>query len=114
MSPIQFSTLKALNPLDQKPERGENHDGQADIQKVLHGALLGVALWWSGSRWALTLVSETPGNAGKSGPNGTHARGLAFLTEPMRFAHSPPDMTHPGRQVGLAAGVVCASAQRRT
>jgi hypothetical protein len=44
MSPIQFSALKALDPLDQKPERGENHDGQTDIQKVLHGALLGVPL----------------------------------------------------------------------
>ncbi len=44
MSPIQFSTLKALNPFDQKPERGENHDGQSDIEEVPHGALLGVPL----------------------------------------------------------------------
>jgi hypothetical protein len=44
MSPIQFSALKALNPLEQEPERGENHDGQTDIEKVLHGALLGVPL----------------------------------------------------------------------
>jgi hypothetical protein len=43
MSPIQFSALKALDPLDQKPERGENHDGQTDIEEVPHGALLGVS-----------------------------------------------------------------------
>ena len=44
MSPIQFSALKALDPLDEKPERGENHDGQTDIEEVPHDALLGVAL----------------------------------------------------------------------
>ena len=42
MRPIQFSTLKALDPLDQKPERGENHDGQSDVEQVPHVALLGV------------------------------------------------------------------------
>jgi hypothetical protein len=44
MSPIQFSALKALNPLEEKPERGENHDGQTDIEEVPHDALLGVSL----------------------------------------------------------------------
>jgi hypothetical protein len=38
MSPIQFSTLKALDPLDQKPERGEDDNRQADKEKVLHGS----------------------------------------------------------------------------
>jgi hypothetical protein len=37
--PSQFSALKALDPLDEEVENGEDQDGQADICKVLHGAL---------------------------------------------------------------------------
>src|SRR5215510_5628390 len=40
--PSQLLTLKPLDPLDQEPQRGENHDHQADIQHVKHGALLRV------------------------------------------------------------------------
>ena len=36
--PIQLLTLKALDPLDQKPERGEDDNRQANVEKVLHGS----------------------------------------------------------------------------
>jgi hypothetical protein len=36
--PSQLLTLKALDPLDQKPERGENDNYQANVEKVLHGS----------------------------------------------------------------------------
>jgi hypothetical protein len=36
--PSQLLTLKALNPLDQKPERGKDNDRQADVEKILHGS----------------------------------------------------------------------------
>src|SRR5215471_11758733 len=35
--PIQFSALKALDPLHQQPQRGEDDDDQADIEHVGHG-----------------------------------------------------------------------------
>jgi hypothetical protein len=41
--PIQFSALKALDPLDEEEERGEYDDRQPDVDEVEHGALLGVA-----------------------------------------------------------------------
>jgi hypothetical protein len=40
--PIQFSALKALDPLDEKEERGEDDDRQPDVQEIEHRALLGV------------------------------------------------------------------------
>jgi len=36
--PSQLLTLKALDPLDQKPERGEDDNCQANVEKVLHGS----------------------------------------------------------------------------
>jgi hypothetical protein len=36
--PSQLLTLKALDPLDQKPERGEDDNRQANVEKVLHGS----------------------------------------------------------------------------
>jgi len=36
--PSQLLTLKTLNSLDQKPQRGEDDDRQADVEKVLHGS----------------------------------------------------------------------------
>src|SRR5215813_3437370 len=41
--PIQFSALKSLNALHDEPEHAEDDDGQADIEQVPHGALLGFA-----------------------------------------------------------------------
>jgi hypothetical protein len=41
MSPIQFSTLKGLNPLHDEPEHAEDDESQGDIEQVFHGALLG-------------------------------------------------------------------------
>ena len=38
IKPSQLLTLKALDPLDQKPERGEDNNHQADIEKILHGS----------------------------------------------------------------------------
>jgi len=38
--PIQFSALKPLDPLHQEPQRGENNDRQADVEKVEHGSSL--------------------------------------------------------------------------
>jgi hypothetical protein len=35
--PIQFSALKVLDPLDEKEERGEDDDRQADAEQVRHG-----------------------------------------------------------------------------
>ena len=43
MRPMMFSALKALDPLDEQEERGENDDRYADIEQVEHGALLDVA-----------------------------------------------------------------------
>jgi hypothetical protein len=42
--PIRFSALKALDPLHKEEKRGENHDGQPDIDEVEHGALQGFLL----------------------------------------------------------------------
>ena len=39
--PSQLLTLKALDPLDQKPERGEDDNHQADIENILHGSSSG-------------------------------------------------------------------------
>jgi hypothetical protein len=39
--PSQLLTLKALDPLDQQPESGEDDDGQADVDEVEHGSSLG-------------------------------------------------------------------------
>ena len=36
--PSQLLALKALDPLDQKPERGKDDDHKADIEKILHGS----------------------------------------------------------------------------
>ena len=44
MRPMMFSALKALDPLHEEEERGENHDGQPDIDEVEHGALQGFLL----------------------------------------------------------------------
>ena len=38
IKPSQLLTLKALDPLDQKPECGEDDNHQADIEKILHGS----------------------------------------------------------------------------
>jgi len=35
-----FSALKALDPLDEKEERGEDDDRQPDVDEVEHGTLL--------------------------------------------------------------------------
>jgi hypothetical protein len=36
--PTQFSALKVLNHPDEEEERGEDDDGHADDQKVIHGS----------------------------------------------------------------------------
>jgi hypothetical protein len=35
--PIQFSALKALDPLQDEEEHGEDDDGQDDVKQVRHG-----------------------------------------------------------------------------
>ena len=82
MRPIQFSTLKALNSLDEEPQRAENHDGQADIGKVEHGT----------APSKVQTGSLRPANAIKApmgvpvpAPCATHAPGTGFLTKAMRF-----------------------------
>src|ERR1700690_1143796 len=81
--PIQFSALKALNPLHQQPEEAEHENGQADICQVFH---------WSSKahgtgRRVLSPaahISDTGGEAGRglsmrlpcdpaAAPNRTHA-----------------------------------------
>ena len=39
--PSQLLTLKALDPLGQKPERREDDNRQADVEKILHGSSWG-------------------------------------------------------------------------
>ena len=36
ISPSQLLALKALNPLDEQEEHGENDDGQPDVREILH------------------------------------------------------------------------------
>jgi hypothetical protein len=36
MSPIQFSALKVLDPLDDEDEHGEDDDRQADVEEIRH------------------------------------------------------------------------------
>jgi hypothetical protein len=36
ISPIQFSALKVLNPLDDEDEHGEDDDRQADVEEIRH------------------------------------------------------------------------------
>ena len=119
MRPIRFSALKALDPLDEEEKRGENHDRQPDIDEVEHGALQGFLLvcapwarhplggcgwraacaalfrWRSGPCAVADGFSEASGNGEKSGLNGTHARPMRFLTEPMRGGR-PPGPGRPG------------------
>jgi hypothetical protein len=113
MRPIRFSALKAFDPLHKEVKRGENHDRQPDIGEVLHGTLQGFLLvcapwpatrsaeadggrpvqapfrWRSGPCAVADGFSEASGKGGESGPNGTHAGPMRFLTEPMRRARSP-------------------------
>src|SRR5215468_8330855 len=87
--PIQLSALKALDPLDQQPQRGEDDNDQADVEHVGHGpssdchnpgAIPGI----SGDHAVLT------GKWGASaGPCGTHARGTRI-----------PNRTHAARRPG--------------
>jgi hypothetical protein len=37
IKPIQFSALKALDPLQDEEEHGEDDDRQPDIEQVRHG-----------------------------------------------------------------------------
>src|SRR5262249_12362319 len=94
--PIQFSALKALDPLDEQPQHRKGDNGQADIEKVLHGSLLGLP---DPGRCALdsgvTMQSYLGGIPVSSGPCGTHAGGRETLTEPMR--PDVPARVTPGR-----------------
>jgi hypothetical protein len=40
--PTQFSALNVFDHLHEKEERGEDDDGYADDQQVIHGRLLGL------------------------------------------------------------------------
>src|SRR4249919_1869793 len=81
--PIQLSTLKALDPLDQKPQRGEDDNHQADIENILHGSS-----WRSGGVTAPDVTSMDLSEPRRSGhgprPCGTHARRRGFLTNLMQ------------------------------
>jgi hypothetical protein len=57
ISPIQFSALKVLNPLQDEEEYGEDDDRQPDAKQVQHGLLLWSKLW-CGSRKPLFSVVE--------------------------------------------------------
>jgi hypothetical protein len=39
MRPTQFSALKMLGPLDDEEEHGEHHEGEADVEQVVHGSM---------------------------------------------------------------------------
>src|SRR5438094_10677021 len=84
--PSQLLTLKALDPLHQEPERGEDDDCQAYVDEVEHGALLaaGARAHPHGTRF-----SEPPGSGLKPLPYGTHAEHRRFLTDLMRLTQPP-------------------------
>ena len=58
--PIQLLTLKALDPLDQKPERGEDDNRQANVEKVLHGSSKVSGAWShpDATRWISVNLAE--------------------------------------------------------
>ena len=66
--PTQFSALKVLNHLHEEEERGEDDDGHADDEQVIHGLIK-------------ALISAV-----NCLPHGSHAATSAFLTDPMRAA----------------------------
>ena len=64
--PSQFSALKALDPLDQKPECGEDDDGQADVDEVEHEVLLGFG-GLGAPRWhSMGLVNPVEPGTGRA------------------------------------------------
>ena len=77
--PIRFSALKTLDPLDEEEKRGENHDGQPDIDEVEHGALQGFLLVCA--TWPATRSGDAgggrprPGAGGPRGAGGTSGAG---------------------------------------
>ena len=79
MRPIQFSALKALDPLDEEEERGEHHDGQPDVDEVEHGALLGVS---QGRGAARSCAAQTAVNPQKPGQGRAHARSMRAWSDP--------------------------------
>jgi hypothetical protein len=84
MRPIRFSALKALDPLDEEEQRGEDHDRQPDVDEVEHEALLGFLEVIVRLSAGADGLSQALGKREKSGPSGTHAPPRGFLTEPMR------------------------------
>jgi hypothetical protein len=92
ISPIQFSTLKALNSLHQEPQHDEGNYGQADKEQIQHRLLLGPPIP-AGCRAVghdQAVLSPYAGCcersmrhqcAGTNAPNRTHAvtgRGLCY------------------------------------
>jgi hypothetical protein len=68
MRPIQFSALKVLDHPHEKEERGEDHDGDADDEQIVHGSIK-------------ALISAV-----NCRPDGSHAAVCGFLTDLMRKA----------------------------
>jgi hypothetical protein len=66
--PIQFSALKVLDHPHEEEERGEDHDGDADDEQIVHGFIK-------------ALISAI-----NCLPHGSHAAPPVFLTDPMRAA----------------------------
>src|SRR5215467_6431561 len=93
ISPIQFSTLKALDPLDQEPEHQEGADGHADEAEVPtpHKPSQGRCVRQvsvRSPRWAresvIPALVNAPGRARDTGACAPHAASQRSLTEPMR------------------------------
>src|ERR1700733_2262499 len=73
--PIQFSTLKALNSLDQQQQHAERHDRQGDEEQVLHGTLLGIRaepFYWNAPKSRRAAPKRDPCGPGMI-PNRIHA-----------------------------------------
>src|ERR1700722_6948153 len=94
--PTQFSALKVLDHPYEKEERGEDHDGHADDEQVIHG-----------DSWITTggarhpeRINQSPDQRGKlpssrlpcgtAGlPNGPHASGQAGRGKPPAGTGAP-------------------------
>src|SRR5215472_17197581 len=105
--PIQFSALKALDPLHQQPQRGEDDDRQADIQQVGHGPSSDCHTPDATLLTRMTMQSYLGKMPFSMGPCGIYTGRPGSLTEPTRpdrparaitkYAHLAYDPAgHPG------------------
>src|SRR5260370_12203471 len=98
--PIQFSALKALDPLHQQPEEAEHEYGQADIGQVFHWSLQGSRNRPESPCLRPRLPVIPAEKLSAACPCAFQAAGLRALTQPMRAG--PQCMRRAGGKLELS------------